>query len=248
MERLLNVYTLPDQVTPEELAGGAVVVIDVLRAATTITHALAAGAVEVIPCLEVDEARQIAGQIGKGVITGGERGGLPIPGFDLGNSPSGFTPERVGGRTVVFTTTNGTRTMMRCRQAKRVLVGAFVNAAAIVRALAGEERIHLVCSGSGGQISRDDILYAGLLVERLVAEGAGYRLNPQAVAAREDWLATFPSGLPSPEQLAAELAQTIAGRKVISIGLERDILDVARIDRFAIVPVLDLSTMRIRTL
>jgi 2-phosphosulfolactate phosphatase len=248
--RVLNVYNLPDQVTPEELTGGTVVVIDVLRAATTITHALAAGAVEVIPCLEIDDARRIAEQLPAGrYVTGGERGGLPIPGFDLGNSPTHYTPERVGGRTVVFTTTNGTRTMLRCRLARRVFIGAFVNARAIVRELAGSERICVICSGSGGQISRDDILFAGLVVERLVAQGdAGYQLNPQAQAARADWRTSFPDGLPTAEQLAAQLRDTIAGRKVIAIGLEGDILEVARIDKFDIVPVLDLATMRIQSL
>src|SRR3954471_2898523 len=83
----LDVYLLPDLVEPAALAGKTVVVIDVLRATTTIVHALAAGASEVVPCLEVDEARRVATKTGNDAILGGERGGLPIPGFDLGNSP-----------------------------------------------------------------------------------------------------------------------------------------------------------------
>ena len=80
---------------------------------------LAAGARAVIPALEVDEARRIAAGLPAGeAVLGGEREGLPIAGFDLGNSPSEYRPETVGGRTVVFTTTNGTRAMNRCRAAR----------------------------------------------------------------------------------------------------------------------------------
>src|SRR5438067_13583166 len=99
----LDVYLLPDLVESAALAGEMVVVIDVLRATTTIIHALAAGAREVVPCLEIDEARGVAGRLGKAAVLGGERGGVAIAGFDLGNSPAEYTRERVGGKTVVFT-------------------------------------------------------------------------------------------------------------------------------------------------
>lgn len=95
---------------------------------TTIAYALAAGAVEILPCAEVEAAQKLAATLPPGrALLGGERLGLPIKGFDLGNSPSGYTRERVAGRTVVFTTTNGTRALERCRLAQRVLPGAFVN-------------------------------------------------------------------------------------------------------------------------
>src|SRR6185436_10147310 len=116
---------LPALAEPGDLAGRTVVVIDVLRATTTIITALAAGATQVVPCQEIEEARRLAGQFSPPAITGGERGGRQIPGFDLGNSPRAYTRKRVGGRPVVFTTTNGTRAMLRCREAGRVLIGAF---------------------------------------------------------------------------------------------------------------------------
>ena len=150
--QLINVHALPTLVTPDEIAGGVVVVIDVLRATTTIIHALEAGAVEVIPCLEVDEARAIAATMPRSeFVLGGERGGLQIEGFDLGNSPLEYEPEAVEGRTVIFTTTNGTRAMHQCRLAERALLGAFVNASAVVDQVAECPRVHLLCSGSGGK-------------------------------------------------------------------------------------------------
>jgi 2-phosphosulfolactate phosphatase len=244
MPPLLHVYALPEYVTEEEFEGGVAVVIDVLRASTTIVHALEAGAREIVPCLEVEEAlERAAGLAGEDRALGGERGGLRIDGFDLGNSPSEYTPEAVGGRTVYFTTTNGTRALHRARRARRVLVGAFVNASAVLATLAQEEQIHLLCSGSAGQITRDDVLLAGLLVRRLQhAGGADRRANAQAITARENWTASFavPYAIgaePLPrEMLAAELRKGVAGKRLVSLGLEEDILSASEIDRFEGVP------------
>ena len=215
MPHILNVYGLPDLVEPEALAGDTVVVIDVLRASTTIIHALEAGAEQVIPCLEVEQARQLARQLPEGALLGGERGGRPIDGFDLGNSPEDYVPHVVAGKTVVFTTTNGTRAMNRATRAELVLVGAFVNATAIYQRLIGRERIHLICSGTDGEIGSDDVLLAGLLVERLQRQGGLiYRQNAQAVTAREFWTGKFavPQAIGAeplqPETLFAELCKS----------------------------------------
>ncbi len=254
MTRELYVHALPTLVEPEEMAGKTVVVIDVLRASTTIVHALEAGAREVIPCLEVEDAREMAARMPQNdVLLGGERKGLPIEGFDLGNSPLEYTADRVNGRSVVFTTTNGTRAMERCRLASRVLIGAFVNAGAVCRELAGSEQIHLLCAGTRGQIGYDDVLLAGLLVERLRRRGdTTYDLNAQAVTARETWLAAFALPLAlgaeplEPQRLARHLCKTAGGRNLVAIGREDDILTAAELDRFSIVPKLDPHSLRIR--
>ncbi len=187
------------------------------------------------------------------VVLGGERGGLLIEGFDLGNTPTEYTSSSVGGKTVIFTTSNGTRAMMLCRKASRVFLGAFVTAAAVVKKLLGQPQIHLICGGSNGEITRDDVLFAGLLVERLTRMGGmNYRLNAQAVVARENWVSSFPvpmvvgaEPLP-PERLAEELRKSVAGQRLISIGLEEDILAAAHLDQFHSVPELILANFRIR--
>jgi len=254
MPPILNVYSLPQLVEPREMAGGTVVVIDVLRASTTIVYALEAGATEVIPCSELDAAREMVRRLpASEALLGGERDGLPPEGFDLGNSPEHYTADRVGGKKVVFTTTNGTRAIGRARRARRILLGAFVNAAAVVERLLTEDHIHLLCAGTRGELSRDDVLVAGMLVERLERQsGRVYQQNAQAITARETWLHAFAlpqaiGGEPlEPECLAARLRETEGGRDLVALGLQDDILAAAQIDRFLGVPELDLDDQRIR--
>jgi 2-phosphosulfolactate phosphatase len=254
MKSILNVYVLPKHVKPEELAGGTAVVIDVLRSATTIVHALAAGAEEVVPCLEVADALALAEKWpANEVLLGGERNGLPIEGFQLGNSPEEYTPERVSGKTVIFTSTNGTRAMNHARCADEIIIAAFVNASAVARRLLDRQQVHILCSGSNGQIAQDDVLLAGMLVERISRQGGlTYEQNAQAITAREQWLAAFAvpqaMGLEplEPERLAAELRKSLGGQKLTALGLQDDILAAAQFDRFDIVPRLDPKTGRIR--
>src|SRR4051812_42663251 len=119
-ERAVCVHLLPSLAPTGGLVGGLAIVIDVLRASTTIVHALAAGCTSVRPCLEVDEARHLAGQMRAGrVLLGGERGGVPLPGFDLGNSPREYSAKRCKGATLVLTTSNGTRALIRASEAER---------------------------------------------------------------------------------------------------------------------------------
>lgn len=253
MRPTLNVYALPRFVEPEEMAGGTAVVIDVLRSATTIVHALDAGAKEVIACLEVTDALALAEHYPPDhFVLGGERGGSLIEGFHLGNSPGEYTPDRVGGKTVLLTTTNGTRAMVHARQAEEVVVAAFVNASAVVRRLLDREHVHILCAGTRGKLSEDDILLAGLLVERLQRQGGMvYQQNAQAITARELWLNSFvlPQALGAeplvPERLAQELRKTLGARNVIALGLDGDIAAAAQMDRFDLVPRLDPETLRI---
>src|SRR6516165_775873 len=126
--REVQVHLLPELVPPGRLAGGLAVVIDVLRATTTIIHALAAGCTCVRPCADVEEARQLAGQMRAGrVLLGGERHGAPLPEFDVGNSPREYTNKRCRGCTLVLTTSNGTRALLRAAEGERAILAGFVN-------------------------------------------------------------------------------------------------------------------------
>ncbi len=254
MKPALNVYALPKFVAPEELAGSTAVVIDVLRASTTIVYALEAGARQVVPCLEIADALALAEQFpAEDVVLGGERQGVAIEGFQLGNSPEEYSADRVAGKTVILTTTNGTRAMVHARPADEVLVASFVNAAAIVAKVLDREKIAILCAGTDGLISDDDVLVAGLLVDRLQRQaGMVYQENAQAVTARESWLHAFAlpqtlgAELLGPERLAERLRKSLGAQNLIALGLDDDILAAAQVDRFDLVPRLDPETFRIR--
>ncbi|MCA9059570.1 MAG: 2-phosphosulfolactate phosphatase, partial [Planctomycetaceae bacterium] len=174
MSRSLFVHFLPDLLEPSDLSGHTAVVIDVLRASSTIATAVAAGVRQIIPCQTVDQAFQIRQEQQAGdaslVLLGGERGGMKIDGFDLSNSPQDYTAARVANRTIAFTTTNGTRAMSHCVAARRILVGAFVNLHAVCEELvAGNDDVHLVCAGTDGKPTAEDILFAGAVCDCLLA-------------------------------------------------------------------------------
>ncbi len=174
-----NVHFLPDSVEPDDLPGRWVVVIDVLRATTTIVQALASGATRIWPCATVQSAqarfaeRYRATDASRGnsqdaadqpILLAGERSCVRLPGFDLGNSPGEYGPGAVSGREIAFTTTNGTAAMLRCQRADRILLAAFTNLSAIVEVLATWPLVEIVCSGTDGAVTREDVLLAGALV------------------------------------------------------------------------------------
>jgi len=233
------VHLLPSLIPPGGLKGGVAVVLDVLRATTVMVHALAAGCEAVIPCGEIDEAYRVVSRLPAGTgILAGERQGLPIEGFDLGNSPSAFTPERCRGKTLVMTTTNGTRAILASLQAERVLIGAFPNFAATLQLLHLERRdVHVVCAGTDGAISLEDSLLAGAIAQHLKDMGSSLR-NDEAEIAAGAWLKIqnslwFKNGDPDAESnpLVRYLSRGRGGRRVRELGLAADIEDAARLNR-----------------
>ncbi len=238
-DRDVQVHLLPELAEPGRLAGGLAVVIDVLRASTTILHALAAGCVAVRPCAELGAARRLAGAMPAGkVLLGGERGGLPLEDFDLGNSPREYTAARCKNTTLVLTTTNGTRALARAAEADRVVVAAFVNYSAVCEQLRQDRRpLHLVCAGTDGAPTLEDTLLAGALVDFL-CETMEVRLNDSA---RLAWDCFENHGRVL--QGALELSQ--GGANLKKLGLEDDIKDAAAIDKFALVPELKRDPTRL---
>lgn len=242
--RSISVHLLPDLVEPQQLAGKTAVVIDVLRATTTVVTALAHGAREVLPCLEIADARAKAAQF-ENPLLGGERGGLRIEGFQLGNSPAEYDERTVRDRTVIFTTTNGTRAMMRCKLAKRVLVAAFVNLSAICRELTGEREVEIVCAGTDGHVTREDTLLAGAIVDDLSQlTDLPLQTNDQADIAADAWRSAV-GQMTGRSLLGQALRASLGGRNLIEIGHENDIDLAAEIDRFDLVAELDLASWRI---
>ena len=196
---MLEVTFTPAEFTAlrqRDLSQTCCVVFDVLRATTSMVTALANGALEIIPVCEISEAVSLR-QARPDLLLAGERNGVRIlraqtgsVDFDLGNSPREFTSERVGGRSIAMTTTNGTRALQACRGARRVLVGSFLNLGAVVNWLAHERTEHLliVCAGTHEEAAYEDVLGAGALCDAVWGQFASGHIADSAQIARETYL------------------------------------------------------------
>lgn len=237
--RDVQVHLLPSLVPDGGLAGGIAVVIDVLRATTTIVYALAAGCKTIRICGEVEEARAVADAQRAGrVILGGERQGRRLSGFDLGNSPGEYTASVCKGCTVVLTTTNGTRALLRAAEAARVLAAGFVNYSAVCEQLRVDPRpVHIVCAGLEGAVALEDTLLAGALVDFL-CETTEVTLNDSA---RIAWDCFENHG----RVLNGALEVGAGGVGLKNLGYDDDIRAAAEVDKFALVPELRRDPLRL---
>lgn len=242
MPRDVFTHFLPTLFEPAELRGGTAVVIDVLRASTTICHALAAGANAVVPCGEVDEALRLKRELaGENPILGGERDGKLIDGFDLDNSPFRYTPETVAGRTVIFTTTNGTRALLRCAEADRIVLGTFNNLAAVVNAvLQSAGPVHLVCAGTRGRITAEDVLFAGAVLDGLGREIDRRRFGDDESRIALDFYLANAGGT-----ILETLRGSLGGRNCLALGFDNDVARAAEFNRFDLLPCFSSQTGRI---
>ncbi len=232
----IDVYPLPD-LAPETPFDGVSVAVDVLRATTTIATALASGAEKVLPFETVEETLAakrafLARRPDERdlVKLGGERNAIPIDGFDFGNSPSQYAPETIAGKTLLFTTTNGTRTILSCRGT--VLLGAFVNAEAVVKRILREDKdvVSIVCAGTDGQYTEEDLLLAGLVVDRLTLRSSGAALNVQAEVSRDQWRRQRST------PLVELLKSSRGGQNLRKAKLLADVADAAKLDSLDVVP------------
>jgi 2-phosphosulfolactate phosphatase len=247
----LSLHTLPQHVTPEQLAGSTVIIVDQLRASSTIATALAAGAECVMPFAEVDETLATAKQFGRAtVLLGGERGGKRIPGFDLGNSPAEYTPERVAGRRILFTTTNGARALQHVRGARRILVGAAVNCAAVANAVEPGADVAIICAGTDGVIAFEDRLAGGAIVEALARRGATWIFNEAATAALDRWRRIGEEArarsVPLADVFVERMTETDGGQNLIAIGQDADLARCAILDSLNVAPELNHAANELR--
>jgi 2-phosphosulfolactate phosphatase len=181
MESNLEVLFTPAEFSAlpgRDLSGTHCVVLDVLRATSTMLTALANGAARIFPVREISQALRLRADHPAALLAG-ERDGVRILSaqsggvdFDLGNSPREFTPERVAGRDIIMTTTNGTRTLQACLGARRILPGAWLNLGALARRLHREQaaRLFIICAGTYDQAAYEDTLAAGALCDLLWAQ------------------------------------------------------------------------------
>jgi 2-phosphosulfolactate phosphatase len=237
IETILTPAELP-ALAQRDLRATACVVFDVLRATSTFVTALHHGAQAIIPVSEIAEALEIKKaesrkQKTETILLGGERNGVRISaggiGFDLGNSPREYTPEKVRGKTIVSTTTNGTRALRACVNAQTVLAASFLNLTATAEFLRQQnsQNILLVCAGTGENPAEEDIIAAGALVAALLpGKDTHSKRTDSAVAARAAYFEAMRMGLERKISLAENARRLLSLpelRDDVAFCLQRDI-------------------------
>lgn len=213
----IEVVATAQQVQNELVQNKTVVVIDVLRATSVITTALSNGAKAVVPVATIDEAEALYARLEPGTaLKGGERGGLIIDGFHLGNSPFSYTPEAILDKTIILSTTNGTLAIRNSREANELYAVSFLNAKAVAQQLLKKRNdLVIVCAGTNGFFSLDDALCAGMLIHEL-SQSVALQINDLGQMAH----AFYREGEPD---LLIKLQQCKHLNYLQSIGYENDV-------------------------
>jgi Phosphosulfolactate phosphohydrolase and related enzymes len=215
---LLPFYELDDTIA---------VVIDIFRATSSMCYGLANGAQAIIPVEELDECLSYQSN---GHLLAAERDGQVVTGFDFGNSPFSYTKEKVAGKTVVLTTTNGTRAIKRCAGASAVVIGSFLNISTLSNWLKTQpQHILLVCAGWKNHFNLEDTVFAGALVHRLKTRDM--ELDDAAYAAESLYLEAR-SDLPT------YLSKASHSKRMQHLHIAQDIAFCLQEDQVSVIPIL----------
>jgi 2-phosphosulfolactate phosphatase len=207
-----------------------VVVIDILRATSAMCTAFDNGVNKIIPVASVEEAREYKKQ---GFLVGAERNGIALEGFDFGNSPAGYTAEKVKGKTIVITTTNGTQAIDVSREAYKVVIGAFTNMTALCNWLQKQNRnVLLLCSGWKNRLNLEDTLFAGAVAEVLLNNREKYKSGDGALAAKYLYQR-------AKENPYCYLRNSSHAERLAAMGLKEDIRYCLAMDKTDVIPVLE---------
>ncbi len=207
-----------------------VIVIDVLRATSTIVTALGNQALEIIPVVEPSEVAELVRNIGpRECLTGGERKGLKIEGFDLGNSPTEYHEEKVRGKKIILCTTNGTKAIKWAQGAAEVLIGSFLNLQLVVEHIQDKNQdLIIVCSGRDQGVCLEDLVCAGMIIKQLDLNN----LSDLSDSAKIAYFVYEKAG----KKLEQFIKQTQHGRYLTEIGMESDIKECLNLNKYPILP------------
>jgi 2-phosphosulfolactate phosphatase len=226
----LHVCLTPALIPLFEVEDYIVVVIDIFRATSSICYGIENGAEAIIPVSQVEECLAYQ-EMHPEYLLAAERNGEVVSGFDFGNSPFSYTKEKVDGKTIVLTTTNGTHALHLSRSAKKIVIGSFLNLTAVCNWLKQQnENILLVCAGWKNNVNLEDTLFAGAVVHQL--QDRGFRLDDAAIAAN-DLFQIAKNNIPR------YLAKTSHSERLKQLGIEDDIAFCLHVDLTTAIPVLD---------
>ncbi len=236
----IDVLFSPLLVDELSLRNKNIIIIDVLRASTTIATALYNGAKEVIPVASVESAVKVSGNLfGGAVIRGGERNGKIIEGFNLGNSPLEYTVEAVKGKSIIFCTTNGSPAMVKARYAKNMVIGSFVNMSKVVQFIRdAQEDVVIICAGKQSAFCMEDAVCAGMMIKNITDE-TEIQLNDSAVAAQTLYQT-------SAKSLLKMIKNCNHGQQLTEIGFQGDLKFCAAIDTIPVLPQLIGNVIKLK--
>ncbi len=207
-----------------------IVIVDVLRATTTMIQACNNNCSNITPCLSIAKAKDIAAKITDEKLLGGERKGIKIKGFNLSNSPLEYTSEKVKNKHIIITTTNGTKALHYASPAHHIYIGAFINAKSVAHKLLEENKdIVIICAGTDGKFSLEDISCAGLIIHYLTMQAADLFLTDLAIAAHSLYTSNS-------QNLKDWISQATHYQTLTNLGLQKDIEFCLTINKYHIVP------------
>lgn len=222
---LMHLYTVEDK---------TVVVVDILRATSCMVTALAHGVESITPLAQLKDCQLMKE---KGYITAGERDGKKVEGFDLGNSPFEYMDEKIKGRKIAFTTTNGTQAIAKSIGAKEIIIGAFLNIGAVIDYIAkGNNNVLIVCSGWKGRVNLEDTLFAGAVINNMSGQ-----IKPDCdapLAAQHLYTLARPN-------MEAYLQESSHVKRLNRLNIHKDISFCLQENVYSIVPVLKQGELKV---
>jgi len=237
----IGIQLLPLAPEAHFLSDRVVVVVDILRATSVMVQAMAQGTEEIIPVKTVEEAFQMAKTFPPNTtLLGGERGSKKIEGFDLGNSPREYQGEKVRGKRLILTTTNGTKAFHAVSSGKKVLVGSFFNISAVVeKCFKLDQDLLIYPSGDEGHFSLEDTVCGGMLIDRIIKKGRRSVTLTDASRSAHILFQKFEANIMESFYLSQH------GRDLVDRGFEEDLPYCAQVDITNIVPVFKEGVIRI---
>ena len=228
-DRCLEVCFSPALIHLHDISESIVVVIDILRATSSMCVALHHGVKSIVPVSGIEESRAYKE---KGFLIGAERNGEMLEGFDLGNSPFSYMDEKVKGRDVALSTTNGTQAITAARGAYQIVAGSFLNLDALSEWLALQNRsVLLLCSGWKNSFNLEDTLFAGAVAEKLEPHFGLNRMRDAVIAARH--LYTI-----AKDDMFGFLAESSHRNRLEKLNIEKDIEYCLSLNLAPVVPVM----------
>lgn len=225
--RTIEVCLSPELIHQHELDGKIVVVVDIFRATSCIVTGFGHGVAAIKPVAEVEECLKLAGE---GYLTAGERGGIKVPEFDMGNSPFEYRSEQVKDRKVAISTTNGSQAIVKSDGADEILIGAFLNLEAVTEhVLQSSQNVIIHCAGWKGTINLEDTLFAGALIDECGEEinmvGDAAHLAHQLYVGNHD-------------NLLGLAKQSSHAERLAGFGIEKDLEFCMTENEYAVLPIL----------